>query len=741
MHGLQAIPVELLTTVVLPEPPASDGSMLNLAGECALIALAAASLAGACWMLLRRQQAREPDPGHDRVLDQPGAIFQQTDTPEFLLARYDKQGELSFLSPIVTKTLGISPSEFVAGRRRIEEFVHPSDRPLLAKAEENRRRGKGTDMHYQYRLQRSDGSWHWMHARQIPITNHAGDIVAYESLSIDFTDRVDFERQQRRLLSLQKLSSSALEGLLNSEDLPAGFQPTLQLVGEHFPISRSSVLAIDYEELKAIEIFNEPAVQSPQGDPAVPLEGEIAAWWIRRIAGGVPVTISPRTLRDTEPRIRDAFKSNTASSMLILPLMINGMVKYAMIFHEAADREWLAEELAVLQTIAQAASRRLEQLEASQERDAFAELRRNLERAESISHLTSGIVHDFNNLIFAVSGRVSLLLRRAKDEFFREGLEEIMASINEAGNVVSRLLRVEQFEEDEQVRINPWQETSQICGTAERLLPRRTNLEVDIHHAEAAEHAFLMANPQTIQQLVLNLLVNARDATGPDGHIRLTAGGIDDNARFEIRIEDDGPGIPAEQYEDMMKPFVSTKPSGKGTGLGLSICRRVTEEAGGTLVLSQSELGGLCATATFPMVSGAPEAPAEQLPSQNHQLPYSILVVEDNEVIQDVLIRVLEVSGATVTARSDALEVERIMDEATTPFDLLIFDIDLPARTGVECLRDLRQAGCMTPCLLITGGTTEPPQFKRLCFLRKPFRIDTLLKCCSDLLNGKEPTP
>ena len=115
-----------------------------------------------------------------------------------------------------------------------------------------------------------------------------------------------------------------------------------------------------------------------------------------------------------------------------------------------------------------------------------------------------------------------------------------------------------------------------------------------------------------------------------------------------------------------------------------------------------------------------------------------VLVVEDNTIIRDVLVRVFEGIEAEVHARGDTSEVETILD-AHPDTDLLVFDIDLPGRTGVECLEDLRARGVNIPCLLITGGMAEPPSLERIAFLRKPLRIDVLRRTASQLLNQPRP--
>ena len=243
----------------------------------------------------------------------------------------------------------------------------------------------------------------------------------------------------------------------------------------------------------------------------------------------------------------------------------------------------------------------------------------------------------------------------------------------------------------------------------------------------------IRAVPQTMQQLVLNLIVNSRDAGDVHGRIKIYSSASSDGQSFEVTVEDNGPGIPIEKREEFFKPNISTKSDGKGTGLGLSICRRVVSDAGGTLSLSDSTLGGLKAKASFPLVQGA-VTKKEEPEAITDSLEGTVFLIEDNETIREVLVRELQSTGAKVVSRSDALDAESVMEEYGNEIVLLVFDIDLPERTGIECLRDFRDAGSAVPCLLITGGTSEAPDIWLTEMLRKPFRMPLFLSTCKDMI-------
>ena len=246
---------------------------------------------------------------------------------------------------------------------------------------------------------------------------------------------------------------------------------------------------------------------------------------------------------------------------------------------------------------AEAVSRRIEQLITQRDREQFSEKRANIERSEAISHFINGIIHDFNNLIFAVSGKLSLMSRKSSDPEMTTSMEEVRGLVSDAGGILQRLIRAGRLGLDDVTSIDPWSEMSQIMRTAQRLLPRRISFDYTLEDIEGIHERCIEAVPQTLQQLVLNLVVNARDAIGTDGQIRVEGKPSEDREWFVVTVHDDGPGIPEDEYDNVFKPFykidkgrAETKSS---VGLGLSIASDIIRSHGGNIKLEKSNLNGL----------------------------------------------------------------------------------------------------------------------------------------------------
>ncbi|HAW95932.1 MAG TPA: hypothetical protein DCX60_06635, partial [Phycisphaerales bacterium] len=162
---------------------------------------------------------------------------------------------------------------------------------------------------------------------------------------------------------------------------------------------------------------------------------------------------------------------------------------------------------------------------------------------------------------------------------------------------------------------------------------------------------------------------------------------------------------------------------------------------GGDIALEDSPMGGLRVHVRLPASAEedhartTPESKTERSDLENGDQLKRVLIVEDDETIKALLTRFFESIGVMVSSFSDAREVESSLRETTTTIDVLVMDIDLPHKTGIECIREIRGQGIQTPCILITGGLSEKPDgIDNLGFLRKPFEIEELETLCLRML-------
>ena len=534
--------------------------------------------------------------------------------------------------------------------------------------------------------------------------------TGHTTLLIEETETVEHARRERIALRNATATVEITDVLTSAETLEIAIADVLAILNERFDLRSSTWCSIHPETSEIAEV----ASNRTEVDHRAALPGDIVESMkdpSGRLAGGLPLILGGSDER------------------LLLPILTNAQLSDILVLHATRPDTWDAETAEQLMVIADKMGRRMEQYIGEEQREAWASTRGSLERAEAIAQMTGSIAHDFNGILFAIQGRLELLRAEIGEGSVQSDVDEIENAVVEAKRLAERLRSALRGDQDP-IPINVASEIETIVENARRLLPSSLDLTCNIHPSVRETQVILYAPANALEQILMHLLVNARDALGGHGRVML---GVRLNAedRLEIRIDDDGPGIPAEDRDRLVEPY-ETGESSVGTGLGLAICKRLVIQRQGDFRLLDSPLGGLAVSMEFPIRLTRPRD-ATPPSSTGHRTPSRVLVVEDNTIIRDVLARVFQGAETQVDARGDASEVEKILSDHPET-DLLIFDIDLPGRTGIECLQDLRSQGIDIPCLLITGGITEPPALDRIAFLRKPFRIDVLRRTASQLL-------
>lgn len=656
---------------------------------------------------------------------------------DLILTRFDSKGRCMQFGTGVERITGISTESLLDDPKRYLNLVHPEDRVKLQDAEKKRAAGFTEPLEFTYRLKGSDNQWHWLLERQNQIIVD-GTLRGFEAVSQEISDRIRFEQQQRRLLDLERLSTTFLESFLVTDDVRGTSRIMLDVLGRYFDFSGAKLLERTDDESTFQVTYawrherhrNQPTESFPDS-----INAERITWWIEQVRGGIPFPISPETNNSSEESA--VHQITGAESILVVPVLVLGRLHMMIVLEDQDDqRHWQPEELASIQTMSHGIARSIERNLSEQRRVEFAEYRRLIERTEIIGQLASGIAHDFNNILFAVSGRTQLLLRHTKDEKIIEGLRNIENALADAKGIISTL-RVMNNQDIQTIACVPIAtETRRVTEMISRLIPNRVELNVEIRVANETQ---AICSPDALHQVVMNLVINARDAVEGEGRILITVD--DDGAEdhpIQLHVEDDGPGIPAERRAEVLKPFVSSKLPSLGSGLGLSIVKRVVEKCMGRLELADSSLGGLKVSVRF---QSAPDAEKyvskETHPNLTTDVTFNrVCVVEDDQAIRELISQFFKTEGVETIELPDATEVERLLQDPENPIDILIMDIDLPRMTGIECLSNLREKGIQTPCVLMTGGLNEAPStMSGMQLLRKPFPMSTLNATCAVLVN------
>ncbi|WP_462382594.1 ATP-binding protein [Pseudomonas sp. Marseille-QA0892] len=381
---------------------------------------------------------------------------------------------------------------------------------------------------------------------------------------------------------------------------------------------------------------------------------------------------------------------------------------------------------------------------------AEEQLRHSL-KMEAVGQLTGGIAHDFNNMLTGVLGSLDLMrLRLAKSDFdsLPRYLDIAQASASRAAALTQRLLAFSRRQSLESRAMA----IDELVMSLSELLRRTVTEQIRIEFELDSTVGSVLADSNQLENALLNLVINARDAM-PDGgtiHIRTRPFHLDaEQASIHhmtpgdyicLDVQDTGTGIPPSLLDKVCDPFFTTKPQGQGTGLGLSMVYGFARQSRGRLFLS-SEVGrGTLATICLPIAS-TPAVVNPQTVSQGAiGTGQHILVVEDDDSVRVINRDVLSEHGYQVHTVSNGQQALDILDSLPA-LDLLVTDVGLPGMNGRQLAEVMQQLRPRLPVLFVTGyaeGATNRDQFlgARMQLITKPFTPDLLLRTVDDILRN-----
>ena len=387
----------------------------------------------------------------------------------------------------------------------------------------------------------------------------------------------------------------------------------------------------------------------------------------------------------------------------------------------------------------------------AEEREAAEAQLRQVQKMEAVGQLTGGIAHDFNNMLAVVVGGIDLARRRLNGPR-REVLNHLnnaMEGATRAAALTRRLLSFARSEPLLPERVDSSELVSGMSDLLDRTLGERIHVELDL----APEVWPIYVDPHQLENAIVNLAVNARDAMEGEGLMRITGdnvtlaanevGDIRAGEYVRISVTDTGCGMTPEVMERAFEPFFTTKPVGKGTGLGLSQIFGFAHQSGGEVGI-ESQLGkGTTVSIYLPRTSAESTVrlhPAMQRVDSEATVPGArILVVEDDPRVRASTIEALQDLDYDPVACGSGAEAIPLFDSQT--FDLVISDVIMPEMTGPELIKHLKQGREDFAVLFVTGyvGEGETGDLVGYELLRKPFTVGALANAVAVALS-RRPT-
>jgi signal transduction histidine kinase len=444
---------------------------------------------------------------------------------------------------------------------------------------------------------------------------------------------------------------------------------------------------------------------------------------------------------DVEPFVRDL----GIGACLVVPLRVHGRVMGALYLGDARPREFMPEEIEAAQVLASLAALAVENERLYGEvQSALAALTTAQERlvqtekTRALGGMAGGVAHEFNNVLAIILGKTQLMLARAPDDPVRDGLGQIEEAAWRAADIVRRLQGYAATRSDEPAAPVNVSTLVQDAITLTRALwkdeAEARGLRIDVV-ADLEEQPVVVGNAAELREAVTNLVLNAIDAMPRGGRLALATRRRDGGV--EVVVSDSGEGMTDEVRRRIFEPFFSTRTPTR-TGLGLSVVHGIVTRHRGRIDVISEAGRGTRVTLWLPAAPIlAPAAPVPPAPAPAPQGPGSILVIEDEEQIRQTLVSAFGDAGHAVEAAEDGLAGLARFQRGS--FDVVVTDLSLPERSGLEVAQAVKRLRPGTPVVLISGWghLLDPARLRESgvdLTLVKPFRLDRVLAVLEDAL-------
>ncbi len=575
------------------------------------------------------------------------------------------------------------------------QVTHPDDKDISKKNHDALIRGEGEAYALEKRYVRKDGAVFWADISVSPIHDRTGELEGTVVVIVDITERKKTDEALR-------LSEERYRSLV--ENARYGFVILDLTSGE--------ILFVNKTCIDLIGRTHEEIVGKPIWDFLDPGGYEMAVDRLQAHASAGPIPVGPDkyTYLHGDGSMRRL--EITASAVTY-----HGRMALQGIFRDITEQELLQKQL------------------------------QQSQKMEALGTLAGGVAHEFNNILMAVRGYAQMLaLKTTLEPSMARYLEKIAESTDRAGKLTQRMLGFARLQAGEMARVDVNKVVESVQGLMQQTFPP----EIEIETHPARDLPDLLANPNELEQVLVNLVVNARDAMPRGGKITLHTRLVEAEASFcsahpwaapgryvELVVEDTGEGMTADVLEHIFDPFFTTKAPGQGTGLGLSVAHTMMTNHQGSILADSTPGEGACFRVYLPVEENL--TPDREL-TQEHEPPpvgagQSILVVDDDDSVREVSKCVLEEFGYDVFEASNgkqALDMYRSALDEGRPYALVVLDQTMPVMGGLQCYEEIVKIHEDARIIFVTGHgnhqlEADPPGPQVVNVLRKPFDLETLL--------------
>src|SRR6266702_1720115 len=371
---------------------------------------------------------------------------------------------------------------------------------------------------------------------------------------------------------------------------------------------------------------------------------------------------------------------------------------------------------------------------------------------EAVGRLAGGVAHDFNNLLTVIRGNSDLLLdRKDVDLSQRKHLDQIQKAADRAVSMTRQLLAFRRM----QVLLPGVLDLNLIISEMNKMIPRLIGEHIEFGFLPEHQLSAVLADPGQMEQVILNLAINARDAMPDGGKITVRTKNVAMDAveaakrppmlpgdYVLLSVSDNGHGMDAATKAHIFEPFFTTKPVGKGTGLGLATVYGIVKQSGGYIWVDSEPQRGTTSRIYLPEVQEAAPQPGAAVASVAGNGSETVLLVEDEAMVRTLARKALEAHGYRVLEAGAAPAPLELSERHVGPINLLLPDVVMRGMRGRELAPRLLQ-GRSTLRVLFMSGYTDDAVLRHgvleegMAYLQKPFTPDRLARKVREVLDGK----
>jgi PAS domain S-box-containing protein len=591
-----------------------------------------------------------------------GLIESQQD----LIVRMDRDGPVTFVNEAFVRMFGRPRHELIG--MPFLELAGIADGPAMRNAIEQLERPPHRTCYEQGTLTASDRRWiEW---EIIAIHDEHGRIVEIQAVGRDITGR----KQAEAALQESEQRLAAITANVPGAVYRAVFPPDGRVVFAYISPGLREMIGADPEQ-----ILGDPrrGLRYVHPDDRRTLIRAVAA--SVRTLHSVDMEYRLRTPRGDVRWVRDLARLHARE---------DGNVIRDGVILDVSRRKRMEEEKAQLE----------EQLHQAQ-------------KMEALGQLAAGVAHDFSNLLTIMLGGAEQLRRRvAADVTALDALSLIEHAAEEAKGVTRSLLSFSRRVPPEKQPLDLARFLNDTVRFIRRILPASIDLTADV---DGEGPFWVSADSSQLHLVILNLVINARDAMPNGGRLHLTVGPapplpLEEKAQAaraaaRVIVQDTGAGMAPEVQRRIFEPFYTTKPRGTGTGLGLAIALGIVHEHNGAIDVSSRPGLGSAFTVTLPCVPPDVRRESDRAVREPRGAGQTILLAEDDRYIRRIITSTLQALNYRVIPASDGVAAVERFHAHRADIRLLILDLDLPKRSGFDCVRDIRATGAHLPVILITS--------------------------------------